>query len=131
MSHATIEQAVEPTFAGVVEAVKANIDTLAPALVRLMANLGSQSEWSMEDNFHTTETLAALAGQITGYAAGDQSREDLVFWAKVGGYDLADLGLDDEEDREDADTLQALEEVALFERYEDDHGREDDGFRYA
>lgn len=48
----------------------------------LIVHLGSKIEWSMEDNFTTTETIAALAKEVGLPDAGDQDAEELEFWRK-------------------------------------------------
>lgn len=87
------------TPADLVAAIKANIDTLAGPLAYMMANLGGKVEWDMDDNFYTTERLAELAGQITGHAAGGQSKDDLRFWHPIAtalGCDPDDYEYDNE-----------------------------------
>lgn len=88
-----------PTLASVTQLIRDNVDTVAPVLAALMANLGGRREWSMEDNFHTTERIAELAGQITGHSAGHMSDDDLRYWHPVAieaGFDPDEIEDDDE-----------------------------------
>lgn len=56
---------------------------VARTLADLMVALGAQTEWTMEDNFQTTEEIARLAERIGLPSAGDQSAEDLAFWRPI------------------------------------------------
>lgn len=67
------------------EALRAHADDVLPALARRIAHLGARSEWSMEDNFTTTEWVAGLAGQVGLPAAGDQTDDALEFYCAAGG----------------------------------------------
>lgn len=71
------------TYKSVIEAVKANIDSIAPEIASLMVMLGAKREWSMDDNFATTESIAALASAIGLPSAGDRVAADLRFWGPI------------------------------------------------
>lgn len=76
------------------EALEEHSDQVFETLIPLMAHLGSNEEWSMEDNFSTTESIAALAGVIGLPNAGDQSPQEVAFWREVAD----EVGVDYEVD---------------------------------
>lgn len=45
--------------------------------------LGAKSEWDMDDNFHTTESLASLAEVYGLPSAGDQGEDALRFYGEA------------------------------------------------
>jgi hypothetical protein len=75
-------------------ALEEHLDEVIETLMPLMAHLGSNEEWSMEDNFSTTESIAALAGVIGLPNAGDQSPQEIAFWREVAD----EVGVDYEVD---------------------------------
>lgn len=79
----TAEVTREPNRDRVLRALRENENAVHNTLLGLMAHLGAREEWSMEDNVATTETIAALAGQVGLPSAGDQSGEDLAFWRSL------------------------------------------------
>lgn len=72
-----------PTIEDVKAALRENVEKVLDEVATSLAALGSQREWSMEDNFQTTEGIAMLADRCGLPSAGDQSGEDLSFWVTV------------------------------------------------
>ena len=66
------------------DALAQNSEHVFAVVAALMANLGSKPEWDMEDNFETTEAIAALAEQVGLPHAGDQGAAALRFWRQEG-----------------------------------------------
>ncbi|NUS02019.1 MAG: hypothetical protein HOV97_05580 [Nonomuraea sp.] len=64
----------------IVKALTENADDVIEFVAERLAVLGSKSEWSMDDNFTTTEGLAGLARGAGLPAAGDQDDEGLAFY---------------------------------------------------
>lgn len=83
---------MNPTRRRAKEALVAHSDEVFETVLDLMAHLGARVEWSMEDNFSTTEEIARLATRIGLPSAGDQSQEDLEFWGQIDGYQDATIG---------------------------------------
>lgn len=65
------------------EALAQNADHVFDSVAALIVNLGAKPEWSMGDNFATTEGLAGLASEVGLPEAGDQSDEALLFWRAI------------------------------------------------
>lgn len=63
--------------AALVEHADAVLDHVADSMILL----GSQLEWSMEDNFNVTEGIAGLATDVGLPCVGDQDEEALNFWS--------------------------------------------------
>lgn len=80
----------------VVAALRANPGPLVEwAAVRMIA-LGAKSEWSMEDNFCTTEGLAEMAGQYALPSVGNQTRDALRFYGLAAQSLYFDADIDDD-----------------------------------
>ena len=69
----------------IIDALKAHSEAVFEVIAAHMAALNGKSEWSMEDNFLTTESIAALAIEV-GLPAPvncfEETTEDH-FWIKV------------------------------------------------
>lgn len=78
------------TMDAVLKAMRPHADAVLGTVAMLLANLGSKSEWSMDDNFYTTESIAELADVIGLPSVGNQKRDDLIFWNTVNGSDFYD-----------------------------------------
>lgn len=94
-----------PNHATVVAALTAEPERLIEWAADALILLGAKSEWSMEDNFGTTETLARLASAYGLPPAGDQDDEALRFYGEAAqalGYesDLDEMDEDEEEEEE-------------------------------
>lgn len=74
---------IKPTREAVLKVLEEHSGKVLGLVATLMANLGSKQEWSMEDNFYTTESIAELADRVGLPSAGNQSDEDIAFWQKV------------------------------------------------
>lgn len=82
------------------DALRANPEPALEFLAERFVALGAKSEWSMDDNFNTTEGIADLASDYDLPRVGGQSDEDLAYWGHAAaalGYDY-DTQIDDEED---------------------------------
>ena len=74
----------EATLETVIAALEAKgARELAEWIAPLIVKLGAKHEWSMDDNFETTETVASFAGSIDLPEAGDQSEDALRFWVAI------------------------------------------------
>lgn len=73
----------EPTIEDVKTALRENIESVIGEVAASLIRLGARREWSMDDNFTTTEGIAALADRCGLPSAGDQSDEDIAFWAPL------------------------------------------------
>lgn len=87
----------------ILDTLHANPQPLIEWAARNIIALGAKSSWSMDDNYHTTETLAELAERYGLPPAGDQPDEALRFYGEPAlalGYeaDLSDMTDDDEDD---------------------------------
>lgn len=71
------------TLAAVREVLRDHIEDLVSEVALDLVALGSKAEWSMEDNFATTEGIARLADVVGLPSAGDQSDSDLAFWREI------------------------------------------------
>ena len=69
----------------IIDALKAHSEAVFEAIAVNMAALNGKSEWSMEDNFLTTESIAALAIEV-GLPAPVNGFEETAedhFWIKT------------------------------------------------
>lgn len=69
-------------------------DFILDGLAHTLAYLGAKPEWSMEDNFETTEWVASLAAECGLPAASGQTAEALTLYrtaALAAGYDPDDF----------------------------------------
>jgi hypothetical protein len=94
-----------PNHQKVIDTLSANPQPLIEWAAVAIIALGAKSQWSMDDNYATTEGLAALAGVKYGLpAAGAQDDDDLRFY----GEPALELGLEaDLSDMTDDDTIGA------------------------
>ena len=76
------------------EALSAHAPQILDYVASNIAYLGAKMEWSMEDNFETTEGLVRLASQVGLPGAGSQTVEALAFYREAA----VELGFDPEED---------------------------------
>lgn len=93
----------QAAYEHIVDTLRADPEPLILWAAENIAYLGSKAEWSMDDNFCTTEGLAALPEKYGLLAAHDQDVTELTFYglaAKHLGYDV-DLEDDEDEDEED------------------------------
>lgn len=77
------------------------VDNLAEFIASLIVPLGAKLEWSMEDNFGTTEAVADFAGVAGLPVAGGQDDDALRFWATIArdeGYEYDEEAFDDDEE---------------------------------
>lgn len=92
----------EATLKTVRDRLAAESEQVIDTVASLMLALGAKTEWSMDDNFQTTEAIAALADTVGLPSAGDQSEDDLKFWGTIAlhqGYDT-DYEPDEDQDAE-------------------------------
>lgn len=68
-------------------ALRENIEKVVAGLAQHIAHLGARLEWSMDDNFGTTEWVAGLAERCGLPPAGDQDDEALEFYTAAQGYE--------------------------------------------
>ncbi len=97
---------LHPNHQKVIDELTANPAPLIRWAADSLVMLGAKTEWSMEDNFGTTESLVALTRFYAGIpGAGDQDDEELEFWgraAEQAGWDT-DWEEPDEDDDEEED----------------------------
>lgn len=85
-------------------ALRANIDNVIDHLADDIAILGSKEEWSLEDNFCTTEGIAGMAGAYGLPSANSQPADALKFYRAAAlelGFGPDELGYDAEDDDTD------------------------------
>lgn len=73
-----------PNYTQIVDAINEHPFKVAYTLAALIINLGSKAEWSMEDNYYTTEAIAQLAVRIGLPRAHDQTAVALEFYREAG-----------------------------------------------
>ena len=77
----------KPMHDQIIEALKAHSERVFEVVAVNMAALNGKSEWDMDDNYYTTESIAGLATEVglprpvNGYK-GEEATEDH-FWIKV------------------------------------------------
>ena len=86
----------DPTLASVKEVLREHMEDVLSEVAQTLVALGSKTEWSMEDNFLTTEGIARLADTVGLPKAGDQDAEALGFWRTIA--DQLGFDYDDEND---------------------------------
>lgn len=89
-------------YEAVLGALRADSERVLEWAAEMICYLGSKDEWSMDDNFACTESLAALTGPTDLPDAYNQDAEALVFYGLAAqhlGYAVElDTDEDDEED---------------------------------
>lgn len=73
-----------PNLDRIVEAINDHPFKVAHTLAALLIHLGSKEEWSNDDNWYTTETIAGLAQRIGLPRASDQGEDALRFYREAG-----------------------------------------------
>ena len=79
-----------PLLEDVKAALRKNDDKVVNMVALALIALGSKSEWTMEDNFAVTESVAMLAKRCGLPDAANQSDEELAYWRALAD----DLGID-------------------------------------
>lgn len=81
------------------QALRDNSDDVIETVAHLIVMLGAKYEWDMEDNFHTTETIAGLSQHVVLPQAFNQGDDEIAFYGPIAnelGYDT-DYEIDEEE----------------------------------
>jgi len=87
---------MDAEYEAVKTALRENIEKVISEVASSIISLGSCKEWSMEQNFCTTEGIATLADRVGLPSAGDQSAEELIFWRTIA--DAVGIEHDGEDD---------------------------------
>lgn len=88
----------------IAQALRAHSDEVFGFVASYLAMLGSKTEWSMDDNFDTTEGLVELGQRCGLPSGGDQSDDALLFYGTAAGsidgetFDAATWSRDDNGD---------------------------------
>lgn len=88
-------------LASIRAALEANSANLFDSLAATIAFLGAQPEWSMDNNYDTTEWVASLPARYGLPSASDQTPEAVAFYRAASleaGYSSDEVGLDEEAD---------------------------------
>lgn len=72
-----------PALDAVRAALAAHSEAVIDTVARILVPLGATKEWTMEDNFHATETIAELAAKVGLPPATVQDPEPHRWWAVV------------------------------------------------
>jgi hypothetical protein len=96
-------QLQHPKAQQVLDRLMADQEKATMQLLFFACILGSKEEWSMEDNFETTEGIARVIRALTGVKAGNQDEDDLAAWREIArkfGYGPDELGYEEDEDED-------------------------------